>query len=182
MEVTFRRTAERRYAVIVQRPGKPALAMGPAPGYDPLVPHDLAHFIVERECAIALGVFGQLAAGGDAATFHRADGVVDRKLRRRGERLVRENRAELARSEQLVYRCTRAWRSGGEPSVDEAVERVCASLDEISGRWRKLAAGEAITLEWPITPSRSRAPRDRARGGRRVLRNRRSNGGRSTRR
>jgi hypothetical protein len=180
MEVTFRRTAERRYAVIVQRPGKPALAMDPAPGYDPLVPHDLAHFIVERECAIALGVFGQLAAGGDAATFHRADGVVDRKLRQRGERLVRENRTELARSEQLVYRCMRAWKSG-EPSADEAVERVCASLDEISEHWRKLAAGEAITLAWPTTRHRRRVPRDRPRGRRRVPRNRPSNRGRSTR-
>ena len=97
MEVTFKRTAQRRYAVVVNRPGASALAMHPAPGYDPLLPHDLAHFIVERECGIALGVFGQLAAGGDAATFHRSDGVVDRKLRRRGERLARENRAELGR-------------------------------------------------------------------------------------
>ena len=182
MEVTFRRTAERRYAVIVHRPGKPALAMDPAPGFDPLVPHDLAHFIVERDCGIALGVFGQLAAGGDAATFHRADGVVDRKLRRRGERLLRENRAELARSEQLVYRCMRAWRSGGEPPADEEVGRARARFDEISERWRKLAAGESITLAWPTTPDLSRVPRNRARGGRRVARNRHSGQGRSIRR
>ena len=44
MHVTFTRTGERRYAVAVVRPGAPRLIMDPAGGYDPLVPHDLAHF------------------------------------------------------------------------------------------------------------------------------------------
>lgn len=182
MEVTFKRTAQRRYAVVVNRPGASALAMHPAPGYDPLLPHDLAHFIVERECGIALGVFGQLAAGGDAATFHRSDGVVDRKLRRRGERLARENRAELARSEQLVYRCMRTWRGGDRPAADEEVERVCASFDEVSERWRKLPAGESITLAWPSTPNPPRAPRHLARGRGGGSRDRASRRSRSIRR
>jgi len=119
--------------------------MDPAPGYDRLIPHDLAHFIVERDFGILNGVFGQLAAGGTAATFHRADGLVDRKLRRRGERLVRDHRDDLARSEQLVYRCMRTWQGGTRPAPDRDVERVCASFDAVSERWRGLPVGKSIT-------------------------------------
>ncbi len=164
MEVTFQRTGRRRYAVVIDRPGAPPLVMHPAPGYDPLMPHDLAHFIVEREAGIPYGVFGQLAAGGDAATFHRVDGVVDRKLRRRGERLLRENRDNLTRSEQLVRRCVDAWKRGVRPAADHEVERVCASFDAASEQWRGLAEGDSITLAWQKRPvSRRRASRADAR-------------------
>ena len=182
MEVTFRRTAERRYAVVVSRTAAPALHMHPAPGYDPLVPHDLAHFIVERECGIALGVFGQLAAGGDAATFHRVDGAVDRKLRRRGERLVRENRVDLAHSEQLVYRCMRTWRGGDRLAADGKIEQVCTSFDAVSERWQKLAVGESITLAWPRTSNPRRTSGQQARGRGRGSRDHASRRSRSIRR
>jgi hypothetical protein len=78
------RTGERRYAVAVERAGAPRLIMDPAPGYDERLPHDLVHLAVELEHGIAFGVFGQLAAGGDAGTFRRADGLPDRRLKRRG--------------------------------------------------------------------------------------------------
>ena len=58
MDVTFTRTGERRYGIRVEPARAPALVMNPAPGYDPLVPHDLVHFAAERECGIVLGVFG----------------------------------------------------------------------------------------------------------------------------
>src|SRR5687768_4258754 len=46
MEVTFTRTGERRYSVSVEGPGIVTAVMDPAPGYDPLLPHDMAHFVV----------------------------------------------------------------------------------------------------------------------------------------
>ena len=73
MEVTFRRTGERRYAVIARPERWPAVTMDPAPGFDPCIPHDLIHFAIEREFAIERGVFGQLAAGGDVTSFWRLD-------------------------------------------------------------------------------------------------------------
>jgi hypothetical protein len=141
MEVTFKRTAERRYAVIVERPGAPTLIMHPAPGYDGRMPHDLAHFIAERDETIEHGFFGQLDAGGHAGTFHRADGVVDRQLKRRGDRLVRQHRADLARSERAARRIELAARAGRE-AVD------------LSARWSALAIGEAMTLAWSGIPTR----------------------------
>jgi len=151
MDVTFRRTGERRYAVVAEPEGHPAVTMDPAPGFDPRLPHDLVHYAVEREHGIELGVFGQLAAGGNLRTFRRLDATPDRRLRRRGERLAREHFDELARSEHLAAEALRAWVRGPRPHADERLERVCARLDELSARWTELAIGEAITITWPAT-------------------------------
>src|SRR5215218_9127195 len=77
MEVTFRRTGERRYSVTARPERWPAVTMDPAPGFDPRLPHDLVHYTVEREHGIELGVFGQLAAGGNLRTFRRLDATPD---------------------------------------------------------------------------------------------------------
>lgn len=70
MDVEFRRTGEKRYAVVIRRPDDTVLEMNPAPGYDPLLPHDLVHFVVERELGLQLGIFGQIAKGGGGFTLH----------------------------------------------------------------------------------------------------------------
>jgi hypothetical protein len=49
MQVEFHRTGERRYAAVINRDGLPPLRMDCAPGYDSLLPHDLLHFLVEKE-------------------------------------------------------------------------------------------------------------------------------------
>jgi hypothetical protein len=43
MEVTFRRTGERRYGVLVVAPGQAPQWINSAPGYDPDITHDLVH-------------------------------------------------------------------------------------------------------------------------------------------
>jgi hypothetical protein len=191
MEVTFTRTGERRYAIAVERDGAPRLVMDPAPAYDERMPHDFAHFVVERDLGIAHGVFGQLAEGGTAGTFRRADGVVDRRLKRRSARLVLEHRADLVRSERAAGRCLAAWAEDERPAADPDVERVCASLDELSARWRELAEGEALTLEWleargprhgrdRRSPRAGRSPDPRDRGARRSRRAGRTRGDRGS--
>jgi hypothetical protein len=135
--------------------------MHPAPGYDDDIPHDLVHLAVELACEIPMGVFGQLAAGGTAGTFRPADGSVDRKLRQRGERLVREHGDDLQRSEQLAYRVTIAFQRGDRPAADADVERACAVLDELSGQWRALGVSESMTVPWP-SRQRSSRPAGRA--------------------
>src|SRR5690606_13546292 len=100
MLVTITRTRSRGYGIRVAPPGLPALEMSPAPSYDELLPHDVVHFVVEEELRLAGGIFGQLAAGGDAGTFRLVPGAesprdrarAQRRLRERGERLHREGR------------------------------------------------------------------------------------------
>ena len=168
MEVEFRRTGERQYAVTIIRAGQPALEMNPAPGYDARMPHDLIHFVVERELSLRHGIFGQLAAGGTAGTFHPATcGVASRReaarhrraLAKRGARLLRQGRADSAMSERAADVCRRAWlaraaggdvpRTGALPCSAEELARICDVLDELSAAWARLGIGQALTLDWP---------------------------------
>ena len=112
MQVLFRRTGQRRYGVEVRRVQYPDVGMDPAPGYDPLMPHDILHMVVESELRLTRGVFGQLAAGGDAGTFtrdlepqglQRASSRRMRRTRRRGTKLRREGHEESAQSERAAF-------------------------------------------------------------------------------
>ncbi len=118
MKVQFRRTGARRYAITIYREGLPPVEMNPAPGYDPIMPHDLLHLIVESELGLSLGVFGQVASGGHARTFHpvategaprREAARLRRRASRRGEKLLREGRHQAAQSERATYICWYEW-------------------------------------------------------------------------
>jgi hypothetical protein len=118
LEVRFQRTGERRYAIAVHRPGLLPVEMDPAPGCDPLMPHDLLHLVVESELGLQRGIFGQVAAGGHAGTFHldAAAGESPREAARRrrrsaarGDRMLREGRDEAAQSERATYVCLYEW-------------------------------------------------------------------------
>ncbi len=177
VDVSFKRTGERRYAVIVENPGKNAQLMDPAPGYDDDIPHDLVHYIVEAELRLLTGVFGRAAQGG--GTFIEAsDGTSSRerarqrrKQRRREEsfRANAGNESEIAASERLAAVCDVAFRRrrGQRPdpgrtppdavSGDDAakVERVVRRLEALAPLWRALPIGGALVFEWPnVEPRR----------------------------
>jgi hypothetical protein len=118
MILVFRRTGQRRYAVEVQRPGLPDLEMNPAPGYDPLMPHDMMHLVVEGQLGLTRGIYGQLAVGGNAGTFHlstksdessRKIARAGRRVRARGKNLLKDGRDECLQSERATYICWHEW-------------------------------------------------------------------------
>ena len=169
MKVEFRRTGERRYAVVVHRDGD-TLEMNPAPGFDALMPHDLAHLIVEIELGLTRGIFGQLAAGGHAATFHaarstdrRADARERRRRSKRGDALLRQGRDDGALSERASYICTQAWLARSkDPSLRERARAMAGeaahvrdvqSKDEASALSgdvvdRACARFESLSAQW----------------------------------
>ena len=126
MEVEFRRTGERRYAITIHRKDLPAIEMNPAPGYDSVMPHDLVHLVVESELGLNRGIFGQVAAGGHAGTFHRQTAAGEdrreaarnwRRTGKRAEKLLREGRQEADQSERATYICLYEWLSrSADPS------------------------------------------------------------------
>jgi anaerobic selenocysteine-containing dehydrogenase len=169
MNVTFTRTAERRYRVSVEGPGVVSSWMEPAPGYDARLPHDMAHFVVENELSISGGVFGQLAEGGHARTFHPIAEQASRKLARRGNRIAAANRDDAILSEKVVYLACRAWNndlselSPVEGVSAEEIRRVCREFDRVSAVWSKLAVGESMTLVWRGSAGRTGRRRSRHR-------------------
>jgi hypothetical protein len=165
VQVTFTRLVGPRYAIDVLRRSGPPAGMRVAPTFDEHVPHDLAHFLVEREFGLKLGIFGQLAAGGDAGTFWAAPADRTARLAQRAHRLQVTGRGDLGRSERLVAVCVAAWEhdTGRRPApllssgalidaTDVTPARlgaVIAHLDRAATHWHDLTAGETMTFNWP---------------------------------
>ena len=173
LEITFKKTGERRYGVFVERENAPPLMMHPAPGFDAFLPHDLLHFVAEAEWGLDGGVFGQLAEGRDAGTFWPVEQHRVRKAMRRRKRLRKRPRGR--RSELLAGVLEEAWnarraraqlpqewdeRLAAARVEPERLAMVLASLDDLAARWNALRVGESLTLEWPRperrTPSSAR--------------------------
>ncbi len=160
MRVTFTKTDARRYVVGVERRATPALLPRYAPGYDDLMPHDLAHYLVEESYGIELGVFGQLAAGA-SGLFYPAPEHRSLALRRRDRRIAAIGHDDMVRSEGLVQVTMaawerevggRTWHQGLPVTVEVGADRLAravARIHEVSARWAGLAHGESLVLEWP---------------------------------
>ena len=99
------------------------------------IPHDLAHFVVEATLGLEHGFWGLLAKG---ATFKTVTG---RRRTKPGEQLVHEHRQDLNVAEYLVNAHLSAWRTGKSTPVGPA-------LDQIYARWRALAAGDELQVDW----------------------------------
>ena len=135
MILLFRRTGQRRYGIEVKRSSFPDVEMNPAPGYDPWMPHDMLHLVVEAQLGLTRGVFGQLAAGGDAGTFHpilnpqekpKQSARVRRRSSAKGKTLLREGRDESAQSERATYICWYEWLARSQTKERRAVANVTA--------------------------------------------------------
>jgi hypothetical protein len=135
MILIFNRTGQRRYAVEARRAGFPDVEMNPAPGYERRMPHDLMHLVVEAQLGLTRGIFGQLAAGGDAGTFHlsvkrdESSREVTRRRSRvaaRGKRLLKEGRDECEQSERATYICWYEWLARGSSSQNSRPSQAMA--------------------------------------------------------
>ena len=179
MQVTFTRLSGRRYGVDVVREFDPPARMQAAPGFDEPLPHDLAHLLVEREFGLRLGIFGQLAAGGDAGTFWCAPADRTARLAQRAHRLLVTGRGDLSRSERLTAACVGAWeiesgrRSAADPWPVRALHDAAAAspaqiahvvgvLEAAAIGWGALGAGGFVTFSWPDALTLGRAARLRS--------------------
>jgi hypothetical protein len=153
MTLVFRRTGTRRYLVEAKREGFLDLVMNPAPGFDPLIPHDLMHLVVEPQLGLTNGIFGQLAAGGDAGSFRpiREDRQSPREIARirthqraRGKSLLREGRSDCAQSERAVYICWYEWlrRSGKTPRDLGAMSQHTVQIQNLASSSRNKTLDE----------------------------------------
>ena len=160
MEVEFRRTGERRYAVTIYRKDLPPVEMNPAPGYHPIMPHDLLHLAIESELGLTRGIFGQVAEGGHAGTFHRVlsitrdenrrDAARLRRSSKRAEKLLREGREDCAQSERATFICLYEWLAR---SSDPERRKVAAQMARGAKQTRDLqprSESRALTEEFLV--------------------------------
>lgn len=138
--------------------------MEPAPGYDPYLPHDLVHLLVERYFGLNDGIYGQLAAGGNAGTFQPVDQQRTRRWARHNDRKNATSGSDNARSEKLAAVALGAWqiRHGYAQPPDNAEHLLAEAgltdadlpalvdhLDELADQWHALTVGESLTTTWP---------------------------------
>lgn len=170
MIVRFRRTGERRYAVVVEVEGRPVQAMDPAPGYDDLIPHDLVHYVVEAELGLDSAVYGRAAKGGGTFIARDEGSARDRARARRKQRKKDQSLggaggdAQIIMSERLAGLCDLAFRrrSGQRPDPGRApsqsvatpedgprITQVVDVLERLAPRWRALPPGGELVFVWP---------------------------------
>ena len=167
MRVIFERVDDSRYRIGVLRDGRfdvgADIPLRAAPGGGP-VPHDIVHFAVEEQAGLRLGVFGQVAAGGDVGGFFRPVPAERRPARdqKRSKRIGAAGRADTALSERLAGLAARGRIDDAvaelSPPLREAINRRLAELLEA---WRSVPVGERLVLTWPAELTVRRGVRTR---------------------
>lgn len=152
MIVHFVRSGVRRYGIRIERPENVSLYMDPAPGFDAQLPHDMVHFIVEALLGLKNGVFGQIAAGGNAGSFHvgsleggsaRSHRRMSRKQVAKGQGLMERQGREGELSELAAFILDVEWR--GAQRADSAAQRI--ALAEVDRARQSLSANERGKLD-----------------------------------
>ncbi len=183
MRVTFPRLPdrERSYALVERDDGAVyRLYGGPA---SPRLPHDIMHFVVERELAIPDGIWAGIASGIVWQSMRHVTGCRPPPAAEGSWELLGDAHDQLLRAEVLAnlvecvaaldhpsdsqIRSLTATRLSVLPSADvdpAAVAAAATALQVEASRWARLRVGQELTYDWPRGPlaprtSRKRKPR-----------------------
>jgi hypothetical protein len=185
MQAEFHRIdASGGYAVIIRRDDGLTVRL---PGYDRRrrVPHELVHFVAEREFRLDKGVFGSIAAGAMFSSMAVVDGRTTFDARARSRAVLRAYAADIGLAELVVdivhrgvergerlgdvlARLKEVWgmvRPNPFPYHPDILRRTLAMLSGLADRWQALPEGEHLTLRWPLGPQVAADPRVAAEPG-----------------
>ena len=170
MEIKIEKLDERRSQSVVTRDDRVTLRVA---GYGPTqpLPHDLAHYVVEKELALRRGFWGSVADGAVFPGMTVLEGRQRPHARERSDALCKANgrtlsdvetfvglMVELARNNvpatsphaaKMVARCvTPSKDSEIRPVTTASLERLNASLTAMVRRWSEVRVGDALTIRW----------------------------------
>jgi hypothetical protein len=188
MRVTFRRFPGHSSAYsVIERDDGVAYRMKEFTSAGNRLPHDLRHFVVERELGIADGIWGGIAAGMVYTSMDHVQGRRPPHAAKRSDELQRARRQQLMRAELLanlveaiamldapsgddIRRLTRTKLSAvpvTEPGADpadvaavpptEVLARAARALQLEAARWARFRVGEELVCEWRRTSRRGPA-------------------------
>ncbi len=182
MRVTFPRLPdhERAYALVERDDGAVYRLYGDQAG--PRLPHDIMHFVVERDLRIRDGIWGGIAAGIIFDSMQHVGGRRPPHARERSRELLASFRQRGLRAEVLAnfVECVAgldhpsdlqiltlaadrlAVLPDADADVDPAeVAAAAQALQVEAARWARLRVGEELSYEWPRTPPAARRARAR---------------------
>jgi hypothetical protein len=180
MRVTFPRLPDRQraYALVERDDGAVYRLYGGTAGTR--LPHDIKHFVVERELGIGDGIWGGIAAGIVFDSMEHVSGRRPPHARERSRELLaafhqRGLRAELLANlvesvaaldhpsdVQILHLAAAKMAVLPDAGVDPvAVAAAAQALQVEAARWARLRVGEELSYEWPRMPSAARRARAR---------------------
>jgi hypothetical protein len=186
MRVTFPRLPDhkRAFALVERDDGTVYRLYGGKAG--PQLPHDVRHFVVERELQITDGIWGGIAAGIIFDSMEHVSGRRPPHARERSLELLADFHRPGMRAEALanLVECVAclehpsdlqiltlaATRLSVLPDADADVEpaeiaAAAQALQVEAARWARLRVGEELSYDWPRTAvaargrARARKPR-----------------------
>lgn len=183
MEITFTKTGERTYEIVARRDDGVTLRVR-TPDKPLTIPHDMVHYVVERELKMERGFWGSIAAGMIFGTVQVVSGRQPPHAAERSAALIKASYREQAAAELYVAVLQRVTQEGRErdfrhvnscldevwrpfrwprPTVTaEDPLRVCGALREAESAWTSLPVGESVKVTWPSAQKKGAAKRKRA--------------------
>jgi hypothetical protein len=174
VRVTFHREPGRAYHSIIGRPDGVVVRLkgGSYNPFDPPLPHDIAHLVVEDGLGLRHGLWGVIAEGGLFGQNAVLAGRQRPHAARRAREVVKAHHDDLNQAEMVVgavcrmvhegresdrgllARLTGRWQPGAEAA--RAIPAVAEDLREAARRWDAVPVGGTLALEW-AAPVRRRA-------------------------
>jgi hypothetical protein len=180
MRVTFPRLPdhERAYALVERDDGAVYRLYGGQAG--PRLPHDIMHFVVERELRIGDGIWAGIAAGLIFDSMQHVSGRRPPHARERSAELLagfrqRGLRAEVLASfvecvagldhpsdTQIMTLAATKLSVLPDPDVEPAAVAAAAQALQVeAARWARLRVGEELSYDWPRDAVAARRARTR---------------------
>jgi len=171
VDVHFRRRADNGSIAEFVRPDRVTVCLA---SYDRtgLVPHDLAHLVVEKAMRLTTGLWGSLAAGAEFDSAEIVSGRPRHDHRARSTALRKTNDRDLRLAEMLVgavltevegrsgaleQQIAEAWaihRPGTTAPPSGIAKAAADELKDWARRWQGLEPSGFLTLSWPTSPTR----------------------------
>lgn len=165
MEIAFTRSVDRRDVTVVTRNDRVRLSV-PVFGKLKPIPHDLAHYVAERELGLPTGLWGSVANGALFEGMRVLEGRQPPHARERSHQIQVANHSAILLSELLVEAALHAVQGTPPPDLyllgeldairprDKAerlvlLEQLRLATEEMCERWRAIPMGGTLTVEWP---------------------------------
>lgn len=118
--------------------------------YGTALPHELAHFVVERALGLRHGFWGLLAAGADFAAVMAFNARSPKTVQAPTDPLVAAHLDELLEAERLV---AELYQLGAGATDEHGVDPAQAAgireeIDALNALWQDLPVGDALRLTW----------------------------------
>jgi hypothetical protein len=169
VEVTFT-SLDGLHVTTIERDDGAVLATR-SPGARDRLPHDLIHYVVERELGLDDGVWGRVASGVVYKNFRVLQPPKAKQQRRQKPRKRKTKRKGVLEAEVLVWilhdiwdgTAEREWgtirafldsiwsprtRSRADELEPSTIARICAALDRMEAKWKRVPVGGELRVDW----------------------------------